>query len=182
MELPSDTRAYFVELTHYSPAWVDHYNELVAEIRTSCPGITLQVESIGSRLVPGALSKPILDVMIECPEVAQVTLIETLLAGGFVRLDMGLSDRVFMRRLRQGDIPPAHLHLVTPAVWATSRERRFRDLLLANHSLVEAYSCIKRLIVDSGCTDSSSYRAAKSQFIHWAIDLIEGGANADETR
>ena len=53
-----------VALVPYDPAWPAYYQEHAAWLRKVIGADAVEVEHIGSTAVPGALAKPILDVMV----------------------------------------------------------------------------------------------------------------------
>ena len=65
-------RAEKIEIADYDPAWPRRFEEEAARLRASLDGLIGRIEHIGSTAVPGLAAKPIVDLMVEVPDLETV--------------------------------------------------------------------------------------------------------------
>ncbi|WP_214109604.1 GrpB family protein [Acrocarpospora catenulata] len=153
-------------LTEYSTEWEDLYREIHDRLRTELAGLDVDIEPVGSRLVPGIYAKPVLDIMIRVPYDTRDKVDQVIIDMGLKKLAIAeLDDRVFYRRWTSSGNPDLHIHIVNDEQWRTSHERHFRAQLLANHDLALSYSHMKRLLQTLSNGDPTTYNEAKTDFL-----------------
>jgi len=137
----------------------------------------LTVEHFGSSAVPGLPGKGVVDLGIHPADPARVPAItELLLDLGFQPQDNANkfppSRPLLLGGLApgDGDDEPRQIHLhVIPDDAEWTRQLVFRDALLADPALVEAYAELKREIVAAGVTNGLRYSMGKTAFIRQVL-------------
>jgi GrpB-like predicted nucleotidyltransferase (UPF0157 family) len=159
-----------VELTPYSPLWpaiFDLERRRLLEIFDHA----VVVEHIGSTAVPGLGAKPIIDLMLGSPDLAQVEArIPALEAEGYryvKEFEKSIPDRRYFTKM---DVPPGqfHLHAVVLGSGFWKRHLAFRDVLRADPALAAKYWRLKHHLA-AQLPDRAAYADAKSEFIRKAL-------------
>ena len=160
-----------ITLTPYSPLWpavFDLEKRRLLEIFNHA----VVVEHIGSTAVPGLGAKPIIDIMLGAPDLAQVEArIPALEAEGYryvKEFEKSIPDRRYFTRM---DVPPGrfHLHAVVLDSPFWKRHIAFRDALRADRVLADKYWRLKQHLAARLRDDRGAYADAKSEFIRKAI-------------
>lgn len=163
---------YSVRLVNYDESVEDEHRRLAATIRCALGSHLRCLEPIGSRLIPGVLSKPTHDLMALVDDPVATGLHLLLEPIGFVEIeDHDLPRRIF--RLVEGDTPAAHLHLVSAEYWPQARERAFHALIKNNSDMAMMYSEAKQLLCRYVGSDPQAYGAHKDVFVRWLEGLQE---------
>ncbi|MEU4803975.1 GrpB family protein [Actinosynnema sp. NPDC023587] len=169
---------YQVELVAYDDGVVARYEQDRAAVVGALGPLVREVEPIGSRLVPGIRSKPIMDLMVlvggrDAPRAAS-----RLVRRGFHQIPLAELSRTMLRRYRPdtGE-PDLHVHLVGPEVWAVSPERAFYRLLRERPAVAAAYSAVKDLALELSGGDPQRYGAVKGRFIEWLATTVDHGGS-----
>jgi GrpB-like predicted nucleotidyltransferase (UPF0157 family) len=160
-----------VLLTPYSPLWpavFDIERRRLLEIFNDA----VAVEHIGSTAVPGLGAKPVIDVMLGAPDLAQIEArIPALAEEGYryvPEFEKSMPERRYFTKL---DRPPGmfHLHAVTldSPFWA--RHLAFRDALRTDEALARKYWRLKQHLAARHRDDRAAYAEAKSDFIRSAL-------------
>ncbi|MGH2617221.1 MAG: GrpB family protein [Thermomicrobiales bacterium] len=129
------------------------------------------IEHVGSSAVPGCAGKGYLDLVIPYRDAEHLAAInEALFALGFGRqrnrapfpesrpMRIGAYDH-------DGQVFLLQVHVVPEGSGQAEELREFRDRLLADPTLIEAYVAAKQAIIDAGVRDGDDYARAKGQFI-----------------
>lgn len=164
---------YTVELVFHDVEAVAQYRRDRSTVGAALGDVDHEIEPIGSRLVPGIWSKPIMDLMVRVEE-HDLPRAAALLAGtGFQAITIAELSRTMLRRYRPGtSAPNLHVHLVTPDAWSASPERAFHRLLRERPVVATAYSAVKHLALELSGGDPQRYGTVKGRFIEW---LAEAG-------
>jgi GrpB-like predicted nucleotidyltransferase (UPF0157 family) len=160
-----------VALTPYSPLWPAVF-DLEKRRLLALFNDAVVVEHIGSTAVPGLGAKPIIDIMLGAPDLAQVEArITALEAEGYryvKEFEKSIPDRRYFTRT---DAPPGkfHLHAVVLDSPFWKRHLAFRDALRADPALADKYWRLKQHLAARLRDDRGTYADAKSEFIRKAI-------------
>lgn len=158
-------------LTPYSPLWPAIFDLERRRLLEIFKGAVV-VEHIGSTAVPGLGARPIIDMMLGAPDLAQVEArIAALEAEGwrYVReFEKSISDRRYFTRM---DVPPGkfHLHAVVLDSPFWKRHLAFRDALRADPALADKYWRLKQHLAARLPDDRGAYAEAKGEFIRKAM-------------
>jgi GrpB-like predicted nucleotidyltransferase (UPF0157 family) len=177
MERRSDqvarAKAEPVEVVEHDPTWADAFAAEAAELRRLLPSRLLgRVEHFGSTAVPGLAAKPIVDVLVETPDLERVRaeVAPLLEARGYAFFwrppspgDAEVDYAWFIKRRPDGS-RSHHVHFLPPGP-AFDARLAFRDRLRADPELARAYGDLKRRAAAAHRNDRAAYAAAKSRFI-----------------
>ncbi|MGM1059859.1 GrpB family protein [Saccharothrix sp. Mg75] len=162
---------YTVELVFHDAEAVAQYRRDRSTVRAALGGLDHEVEPIGSRLVPGIWSKPIMDLMVRVEEHDLLRAAVLMAAEGFQAITIAELSRTMLRRCRPGTTAPdLHVHLVTPDAWSSSPERAFHRMLHERPAVATAYSAVKHLALELSGGDPQRYGTVKGRFIEWLAE------------
>jgi GrpB-like predicted nucleotidyltransferase (UPF0157 family) len=167
-----------VSIVPYDPCWPAAF-EAERDHLLAClpPGLITRIEHFGSTAVPGLVAKPVIDLLIETPDLNEIRqrVAPLLAAQGY---------DYFWRPTHGDDGPPwyawlikrdatgqrtHHLHIVEPG-FPQWEGLRFRDLLRCQPALAQAYGELKLRLADAFCQDRVAYTAGKRAFIENALN------------
>jgi len=159
---------------------------VIGLIRARDPRV--EVEHVGSSAVPGCAGKGVIDLMVTYLPGEAETAKAALIGLGFTRYDApgawGEDRPVMIGTIgHDGDRYRVHAHVIAADAEEVAAQRRFRDRLRADPSLVAEYMARKRATLAAGVTDSRQYNAGKDSFIRSVIDGTEadtGGGPAEK--
>ncbi len=133
------------------------------------------VEHVGSTAVPGCPGKGVVDLLLPYAE-DDLAAIRSSLEGLGFQLHVGRDPfpprrPVYVGTLdHDGEPFRLHLHVVPKADPEVAAQRRFRDALRADPTLVAAYAERKRAVLASGVDDGTDYNRGKEAFVRAVID------------
>jgi GrpB-like predicted nucleotidyltransferase (UPF0157 family) len=172
-----------VELAGYDPAWPARFREEAARLGRILPARLIgRIEHFGSTAVPGLAAKPIVDVMVEVPDLEAVRLeiAPALRREGYEFLwrpvgpgDAEIAYAWFIRRDATGR-RTHHVHMV-PRGSADWERLAFRDHLIAHPEAAAAYEAAKRRALAEHPGDRTAYAEAKGAFIAEVMRGLRGG-------
>lgn len=159
-----------VEVVPASAEWAAQARVLRAEVlQVLDSGYDVDVEHIGSTSVPCLAAKPIIDLMVGCPDP-----LRSVIAGriadqaGYEHLrDLSPTDREYLRR--RGSPPWSNVHVVVldGALWRDNLA--FRDFLRTHPDAAAEYAAAKRTAAgrESGLR---AYSGAKARTVQKLLD------------
>jgi GrpB-like predicted nucleotidyltransferase (UPF0157 family) len=158
-----------VELAAYDPRWPQWFAADAAEVQRRLGSNVLELEHIGSTAVPGALAKPIIDILVALrdwpPAKRDLDALEEL---GYCSLgEAGVPGRWYLRRRAAH---ATNLSIAQPdgALWANNLA--LRDYLRNHPHATEEYGRAKqRALADGACT-LLPYSAAKAADLQALLD------------
>lgn len=162
-----------IEVVPYDPAWPAMFEAEKRHLRSVLPAhLTGRIEHFGSTAVPGLAAKPVIDMLVEVPDLDEVReTVPPLLAPPIYDY--------FWRPTRGDDVPPFyawfikrdgagrrthHIHLVEPDFEHWNR-LLFRDHLIAHPDVASEYGKLKIQLAARHPTDRIAYTEAKTEFI-----------------
>ena len=175
-----------VKIVPYDPAWPGMFE---AERRhlLGClpPGLAVRVEHYGSTSVPGLAAKPVVDMLVETPDLerARMEVPAVLEPQGY---------DCFWRPTAGDDVPPFyvwcikrdeagrrthHIHIVE-AHFETWEGLTFRDMLRAAPALAREYEALKLGLARRCPDDRVAYTEGKGEFIRAALARVNSGETA----
>ena len=160
-----------VEIVDYDPRWPDLFAAEAGVLRNTLPSHAfVAIEHAGSTAIPGVAAKPIIDIFVAVPSIADAkrTLIEPIKAIGYVYWqDNPSPERMFFVK----GMPPFgarrthHVHLCEPSSDHWSRPLLFRDYLRQHPDQARAYVALKYNLAERFRDDREGYTAAKEAFV-----------------
>ena len=154
-----------LEIREYDTAWPAIFSELANRVKAHLGPLVAEVEHVGSTAVPGLTAKPVIDMDVvlaspsDLPEV-----IRRLGALGYTNEgELGIAGREAFRW------PPGesrhHLYVLSAGARELRRHLAFREALLADRTIRDAYSELKKNLSRQFPHDRKAYTEAKSAFI-----------------
>jgi GrpB-like predicted nucleotidyltransferase (UPF0157 family) len=121
-----------VIIVDYDPHWPDLFKELRAPVVAELGDLAVGVEHVGSTAVPGLAAKPIIDMDVVVPSVADIPeAIRRLAVLGYVhRGDLGIAGREAFTS--PAGKPRHHLYVCSLGSEELRRHRSLRDYLLTH--------------------------------------------------
>ena len=164
-----------VIIVHYDPNWPVVFEELRAPVIAALGDLVVIVEHVGSTAVPGLAAKPIIDMDVVVPSVADIPeAIRRLAFLGYVhRGDLGIPAR-------EAFTPPPgkpghHLYVCALGSEELRRHRLFRDYLLTHPDDARAYGALKEAAAVRFAEDRAAYNESKSQFVEAVLQRASLG-------
>ena len=155
-----------VTIVAYNPEWPDCFERERATLATIFEGGHGAIEHIGSTSVPGLGAKPVIDIMVGAPKLADVEIrIAALESIGYeyVReFEAQLPARRYFRKSRLGT-SQFHLHCVVIRSEFWISHLAFRDYLRAHSETAAEYYELKKDLANR--VKKAEYTEAKSPFI-----------------
>jgi GrpB-like predicted nucleotidyltransferase (UPF0157 family)/prolyl-tRNA editing enzyme YbaK/EbsC (Cys-tRNA(Pro) deacylase) len=161
-----------VFIAPYDPNWKSRFYEEKMNILAAAGKYFKDIEHIGSTAVPGLAAKPIVDVMAGAVSLDDAPhFIPPLEAIGYQyiqKYEIQMPERRYLTRSVNNQVV-THLHIVgfNSPFW--KRHLAFRNQLIANPDLRDAYSRLKIELSRKYGRDRVGYTDAKTAFIHEAL-------------
>lgn len=169
MSLEELWQLFPIILKDYNPAYPEWYlQEKKAIITTVGPDTIYRINHIGSTAVPGLVSKPTIDILLEVDLHCDLKKVQArLLQAGWTL--MSFQDQPdFKMSFNKGYTPHGfaeqvfHLHLRYRGDWD---ELYFRDYLCAHPHIARAYGQLKQQLEPIYKHNRDGYTQAKTEFI-----------------
>jgi len=151
-----------VVLVPYCSDWPALFLQARAELAGVFAGLTVAIEHVGSTAVPGLAAKPIVDLLLGAPSLADIEVrIDAIAALGYEyipRYEIELPMRRFFKRVAPRS---CHLHAVAfgSAFWR--EQLAFRDALRGDPALAGQYRELKYRLAASFHDDAERYTSAR---------------------
>ncbi|MGB8252655.1 MAG: GrpB family protein [Anaerolineaceae bacterium] len=166
-----------VIIVPYDPHWAIQFDTEKELIQTAIGKYLKLIEHIGSTSVPGLAAKPIIDIMAGAISLADAPLfippLERLGYHYVPEFEAQMPERRYLTRSDAGRMA-IHLHVLEPTTQRWKDHLAFRDLLIANPGIREAYAHLKINLAECYGNNRVSYTDAKTEFIqnslkqtHW---------------
>jgi GrpB-like predicted nucleotidyltransferase (UPF0157 family) len=161
-----------IEVVAYDQIWPHRYKIESAQIQKVLDPSFLSIEHVGSTAIPGLDSKPIIDMMASVARLSDgfdaITPLTTL---GYLLIETGMPNRLFLRKRCRDLGCSFHLHIVEEATWHERNERILRDYLLAHPETSQAYGELKHNLAIAHAHDGLAYTKGKTDFIQSIVDI-----------
>ena len=164
-----------VIIVDYDPRWPVVFEELRAPVVAALGDLVVIVEHVGSTAVPGLAAKPIIDMDVVVPSVADIPeAIGRLAILGYVhRGDLGITGREAFTS--PAGKPRHHLYVCALDSEELRRHRSFRDYLLTHPDEARAYEALKRAAARRFAEDRAAYNEAKTWFVEAVLQRASSG-------
>jgi GrpB-like predicted nucleotidyltransferase (UPF0157 family) len=154
-----------VIVSDYDPLWPSQFEYLRERAARALSELSPRIEHVGSTAVPGLAAKPVIDLIVQLDDAAQLaTAIERLAALGYRhRGDLGIAGReAFATPLGEAR---HHLYVCLPGCSQLSDQVAFRDFLRIHETVRAEYAALKRLLAETHRNDRAAYTEGKTQFV-----------------
>lgn len=159
-----------IRIVPYDARWVGQFEAEKAFLETLlAPWRRGPIEHVGSTAVPGLCAKPVIDMMVGVPSLAESEPAKAALRDAGYQYAEYKTDVMHWFCKPSFAMRTHHLHLIPfgSALW---HERlRFRDLLRADATLAGEYATLKVELARKFELDREAYTDAKSPFIARAL-------------
>ncbi|MEM9617918.1 MAG: GrpB family protein [Pseudomonadota bacterium] len=157
----------------HDPSWKRQYLIEADLIRRELGNSILALHHIGSTAISGILAKPIIDILgvSDCLDRLdhQVSAFERM---GYESLgEYGVEGRRYFRKCDSSGKRTHHLHCFASGSPHITRHLAFRDFLRSHPVRADAYSTLKRVLVEEQKTDWEAYISGKAQFVEETENL-----------
>ncbi len=157
----------------FDPAWAAMFEQEQRRLRTALGSIVITVEHIESTAVPGLAAKPIIDLLVGVPSLAEARspCLEPLQALGYTyiaKYESWLPGETLFRRGMPGP-STHHLHLMEPSSPRWDEYIQLRDYLRGHPQIAGAYANVKKALALVFDDEIVGYRNAKRPFLQAVI-------------
>lgn len=164
-------RLFPIELVEHRDVWEDYYKEEEENLLNTLGDAISRIDHIGSTSVPGLLSKPIVDILLQVrPNMDMKRIVEELeSAGWFVMYqDIGQGEVDLNKGYTEDGLADKiyHLHVKRLGDWDALVSRDY----LENHPKVAAdYAALKLDLLSKFKYNRPAYTEAKTDFIRTVV-------------
>jgi GrpB-like predicted nucleotidyltransferase (UPF0157 family) len=160
----------------YSPEWPREFERERAALESTLAPLAVHIEHIGSTSVPGMSAKPIIDIMLGAPSLADIEhrmhLIESLGYEHLPEMRELMPDNRFFAK--PATLPRRfHLHAVEYDGEFWRDHIAFRDVLREDTKLAADYLALKSRLAAEFKLQPKRYTDAKGPFINAAVQRAQ---------
>ena len=155
-------------LLEYQDTWPSQFQQVAEELLAVFPVSCASIEHIGSTAVPGLCAKPVLDVLVGVRDLRDAEDAQPPLASLGYQYRPAYEDQLPDRRYHvrpAGKTLRVHLHGVLREGRLWQQHIQFRNALLRDERLLQAYAQLKRGLAELHAGNKAAYTAAKAPFI-----------------
>ena len=156
-----------VEVVPHDPRWRDAFEAEAKQVAAALGENVVAVHHIGSTAIPNIFAKPVVDMLVEVRDIAEVdgrsSAMESL--GYEVMGEYGIPGRRYFRKDNQEGIRTHHIHAFEAGSAEVERHLAFRDYMTAHPSEAQAYSELKRKLAEEHPQSIDGYMDGKDGFI-----------------
>jgi len=160
-----DQKKRIIEVVEYDPKWPEEFEREARAISVVLRDQDARIHHIGSTAVPGLKAKPVIDIMLEVKDVAELDAHETEMKNlGYIpKGEYGIPGRRFY--LKGLYDRTHHIHAFKAGSPDVQRHIAFRNYLIANPSIAREYEKLKVRCANICNNDIDKYCSEKSKFI-----------------
>jgi GrpB-like predicted nucleotidyltransferase (UPF0157 family) len=164
-----------VVVVEYDPGWPLLFEQLRAPVVAALGDLVVTVEHVGSTAVPGLAAKPIIDLDVVVPSMADIpAAIVRLAALGYIHQgNLGIPGREAF--ISPAWKPSHHLYACPLDSDELRRHRSFRDYLLTHPDEARAYGALKKSAALRYSHDRAAYVEVKSRFVGAVLRRASSG-------
>jgi GrpB-like predicted nucleotidyltransferase (UPF0157 family) len=157
-----------ITLVAYRPEWEQLFRAEKERVQLALGELALNIHHIGSTSVPGLSAKPVIDLMVEIPDIEHASAcIPPLQALGYAFIDH--PENIDRRFFRKGSPRSYHLHLVQQNSQALQDHLDFREALRTDVALRQRYQLLKEELADRFSSERKAYTDHKGDFVVTAL-------------
>lgn len=151
----------------HDPAWAGLFEDEAAAIRAALGGSALAIHHIGSTSISGILAKPVIDILVEVPSLAELDRVSPAMTDfGYQAMGaFGIPGRRYFRKDDADGARTHHVHAFGAGTPHVVRHLAFRDFLRARPDVARAYSDLKGMLVAQPGMTREGYMDGKDPFI-----------------
>jgi GrpB-like predicted nucleotidyltransferase (UPF0157 family) len=164
-------------LQQHNPRWALYFNKSAVELKNTLGHDALAIHHIGSTSIPGILAKPIVDILIETPDLTRFSEQTALMVscGYESKGEYGIPGRLYFRKNDYQGNRTHHIHVFEAGCEHVKKHLAFRDYLRAHPERAQNYSNLKADMTNSGkIALPYDYQDCKAPFIETVLkDALE---------
>jgi GrpB-like predicted nucleotidyltransferase (UPF0157 family) len=157
-----------VELAEHRTEWSAFF-EREKELILDCIGNRISdIQHVGSTAVKGLLAKPIIDIALAAADYSAIQGIADQLvreAGYIDRGDQGREGGYLLVKECEPEVRTVHLHMVAENGGQWRNYLLFRDTLISDSAIRQAYADLKQELCKTYRNDRLKYTESKHEFI-----------------
>ena len=156
-----------VQVLGYQASWPAAFEAEASRVAQALGDAGGVLHHIGSTSVPGLAAKPIIDMLLEVPDLAALDRRsgELVARGWEAKGEFGLPGRRYFRKTDTQGQRTHHLHAFEAGNAEARRHLAFRDYLIAHPDVRDAYATLKRALAAAHPEDMAAYMDGKDPFI-----------------
>jgi GrpB-like predicted nucleotidyltransferase (UPF0157 family) len=156
-----------VEVVPHDPQWRGAFEAEVKHVAAALGENVVAIHHIGSTAIPNIYAKPIIDLLVEMRDIAEVdrrsSAMESL--GYEVMGEYGIPGRRFFRKDNREEIRTHHIHAFESGSAEGERHLAFRDYMIAHPDDALRYGELKRKLAEEHPQSIEEYMDGKDGFI-----------------
>ena len=154
-----------IEVVGYDPQWAEAYRTESIAVQDVLKGLDVRLHHIGSTSVPGLMAKPVIAILIEANDVAELDGYDAAMkAIGYVpKGEFGIPGRRFY--LKGLYDRTHHVHSFNRGTTDVFRHLAFKDYLIAHPDIAGEYGALKAKLADMCNNDNDTYCDGKTGFV-----------------
>ena len=156
-----------VSVVPYDSEWPHNFDAIRREIEGVLGELAVAVHHVGSTSVSGMSAKPIIDLDVEIPSMADFPAVRDRLhmVGYLHEGDLGIRDRESFRYEGKTHLQKHHLYVCASDSRELHRHLTFRNYLRTHPEAVKEYSCVKETAAMQHPDSIEGYMAFKHNCI-----------------
>lgn len=156
-----------VKVVPHSPHWREAFEAEAKKIADALGEIFIAVHHIGSTSIPDIYAKPVIDLLVEVTDIAEVdTRNPAMQSLGYeAKGEFGIPGRRYFRKNNAEEIRTHQVHTFESGSAQVKRHLAFRDYLIAHPETAREYSELKRKLADEHPHCMDAYMDGKDAFI-----------------
>ena len=156
-----------VEVVPHNPHWLNAFEAEAIHVAAALGENVVAVHHIGSTAIPNIYAKPVIDLLFEVRDIAEVDdrapAMESL--GYEVKGEFGIPGRRYFRKDNPEGTRTHQIHTFQAGSGQVRRHLDFRDYMIAHPEEAQRYSELKRKLVAKHPQSPDDYMDGKDGFI-----------------
>lgn len=166
---PQSSAARTVIVMPYQDHWPQAFALEHQALLSALSHTAVALHHIGSTAVPGLAAKPIIDMLLEVSDLAQLDACADALAklGYIAKGENGIAGRRYFYKNSPSSVPQRshHLHAFVCGATEVRQHLLFRDFLRANPTTATEYAALKSALAQQFADNPAGYQDGKNAFI-----------------
>jgi GrpB-like predicted nucleotidyltransferase (UPF0157 family) len=164
-----------IRVVPYNTQWPAQYAAEATRMREALGEVAVALHHIGSTAVPGLSAKPIIDILAEVSDLAELDArahaIESL--GYESKGEFGIPGRRYFRRDDASGSRTHQVHAFEVRSLQAERHLAFRDYLISHPQVAHAYAELKHGLARRFPNDIHGYMRGKDSFVkHYEAEAL----------
>ena len=156
-----------VQVVPHDSTWIVQFEAEAAQIADALAENAVSIHHVGSTAIPGMHAKPVIDLLVEVHDIAQVDEKNSAMeALGYKAMgEFGLPGRRYFHKANSAGVGTHHVHAFEADSGEVARHLAFRDYLIAHPEDAKEYGELKSRLARDHPDDIEAYMDGKDPFI-----------------